>query len=206
MANYTVLPDGSAFSVMSFPLPEDHWLYTPREYASDEAVDPIDLPAPILTHALRENVIAAVRYAIRASTNCGQENDFDPDAMVQNAVYALCGPTQLEESDMDYEFVPGRDDFPPDEIAMLRQQLAAALAACEAKDAVLNGIKLYRAFNGDDWPSREAITALVIKPDASALKAHDEALIEKVISRAEDFLCDAGVPNYISKLRNERFL
>lgn len=30
------------------------------------------------------------------------------------------------------------------------QQLAAALAACEAKDAVLNGIKLYRAFNGDD--------------------------------------------------------
>ena len=26
---------------------------------------------------------------------------------------------------MDYEFVPGRDDFPPDEIAMLRQQLAA---------------------------------------------------------------------------------
>ena len=26
---------------------------------------------------------------------------------------------------MDYEFVPGRDDFPPDEIAMLRRQLAA---------------------------------------------------------------------------------
>ena len=25
---------------------------------------------------------------------------------------------------MDYEFVPGRDDFPPDEVAMLRQQLA----------------------------------------------------------------------------------
>ena len=92
MYNYTVLPDGSAFSVMSFPLPKDHWLHAPWAYASDEAVDPIDLPAPILTHALRENVIAAIRYAIRASTNCGQENDFDPDAMVQNAVYALCGP------------------------------------------------------------------------------------------------------------------
>ena len=86
---------------------------------------------------------------------------------------------------MDYEFVPGRDDFPPDEIAMLRQQLAAALAACEAKDAVLNGIKLYRAFNGDDWPSREAITALVIKPDASALKAHEEVLIEKIAAFVE---------------------
>ena len=92
MDNRTVLPDGSAFSVMSLPLPEDHWLYAPREYASAEAVDPIDLPAPVLTHALRENVIAAIRYAIRASTNCGQENDFDPDAIVQNAVYALCGP------------------------------------------------------------------------------------------------------------------
>lgn len=92
MDNYTVLPDGSAFGIMSLPLPQDHWLYAPRKYASDEAVDPMDLPAPILTHALRENVIAAIRYAIRASTNCGQENDFDPDAMVQNAVYALCGP------------------------------------------------------------------------------------------------------------------
>ena len=38
---------------------------------------------------------------------------------------------------MDYEFVPGRDDFPPDEIAMLRRQLAAALVACEAKDDCL---------------------------------------------------------------------
>ena len=92
MDNYTVLPDGSAFSIMSSPLPQDHWLYAPREYASDEAVDPMDLPTPILTHALRKNVIAAIRYAIRASTNRGQENDFDPDAMVQNAVYALCGP------------------------------------------------------------------------------------------------------------------
>ena len=71
---------------------------------------------------------------------------------------------------MDYEFVPGRDDFPPDEIAMLRQQLAAALAACEAKDTILRGITLYRAFNGDDWPATEATQALAIKPDASALK------------------------------------
>ena len=92
MNSYTVLPDGSAFGIMSLPLPQYHWLYATRKYASDESVDPIDLPAPILTHALRENVIAAIRYAIRASTNCGQENDFDPDAMVQNAVYALCGP------------------------------------------------------------------------------------------------------------------
>ena len=88
----TILPDGSAFGVISFPLPKNHWLYAPREYASDEAIDPIDLPAPILTHEQRDGVVAALRYAVRASTNCGKEDDFDPDAMVQNAVYALCGP------------------------------------------------------------------------------------------------------------------
>ena len=53
----------------------------------------------------------------------------------------------------------------------LPEQLAAALAACEAKDAILRGITLYRAFNGDDWPAIEATQALAIKPDASALKA-----------------------------------
>lgn len=87
----TILPDGSAFGVMSFPLPDDHWLYAPNEYRDGE-YEPIDLPKPILTHALSESVVAAVRYAVRGATMRGQETDFDPDALVQNAVYALCGP------------------------------------------------------------------------------------------------------------------
>jgi len=87
----TILPDGSAFGMMSFPLPADHWLYAPNEYRDGE-YEPIDLPKPILTHALREAVVAAVRYAVRGATMRGQEMDFDPDALVQNAVYALCGP------------------------------------------------------------------------------------------------------------------
>jgi hypothetical protein len=86
----TILPDGSAFGVMSFPLPDDHWLYAPNEYRDGE-YEPIDLPKPILTHALREAVVAAVRYAVRGATMRGQETDFDPDALVQNVVYALCG-------------------------------------------------------------------------------------------------------------------
>lgn len=87
----TVLPDGSAFGVMSFPLPKDHWLYAEREY-EDGADQPKELPAPILNHGCRGIVEAAVRYAVRGATNCGKEPDFDPDALVQNAVYALCGP------------------------------------------------------------------------------------------------------------------
>lgn len=79
------------FGILSYPLPQDHWLYAPYEYA-DGADEPIELPRPILTHENRDAVIAAIRYAIRGATMRGQEPDFDPDALVQNAVYALCGP------------------------------------------------------------------------------------------------------------------
>ena len=87
----TVLPDGSAFAVMSYPLPKEHWLYADRQY-NDGEYEPVELGKPILTHELRDAVVSAVRYAIRGATNCGKEVDFDPDALVQNAVYALCGP------------------------------------------------------------------------------------------------------------------
>ena len=86
----TVLPDGSAFAVMSFSLPKDHWLYAERQYRNGE-YEPIELGKPILTHEMRDAVVSAVRYAVRGATNCGKEIDFDPDALVQNAVYALCG-------------------------------------------------------------------------------------------------------------------
>ena len=89
--NCTVLPDGSAFAMASYPLPKNHWLYAPREYEPG-AEEPKELPYPILTHAHRAEVVAAVRYAIRGATMCGKEKDFDPDALVQSAVYALCGP------------------------------------------------------------------------------------------------------------------
>jgi hypothetical protein len=95
----TVLPDGSAFTIGSFPLAKDHWLYAPHEYKPGSS-DPVELPAPLLTHDSREQVIAAIRYAVRGATMCGKEQDFDPDALVQNAVYALCGPyTAIKNTD-----------------------------------------------------------------------------------------------------------
>lgn len=88
----TVLPDGSAFALASFPLPANHWLYAPREYRDGEE-DPIELPPPILSHQVHGDIVrAAIRYAVRSATMCGKEPDFDPDALVQNAMYALCGP------------------------------------------------------------------------------------------------------------------
>jgi hypothetical protein len=86
------LPDGSGCFTVSMSLPADHWLTAPRVDGWDSERDCMpDLPRPILTHELRAQVIAAVRYAVRAATRQGQDADFDPDALVQNAVVALCG-------------------------------------------------------------------------------------------------------------------
>lgn len=87
-----------------------------------------------------------------------------------------------------------------EEIESLQQQLAAALAACEAKDKALQEVVdlisessgVYGLhLNGDPSPWEELemggrferlttlLEALAIKPDASALKVHDDALIER---------------------------
>lgn len=90
--NVTVLPDGSAFATGSLPLPKDHWLYAPRVEWDNTRDTFAECPHPILTNAERQAVKAAARYAIRGATMCGQEPDFDPDALVQNFCFALCGP------------------------------------------------------------------------------------------------------------------
>lgn len=84
-----ILPDGSGFATASLPLPKDHWLYAGRE------LEPPPMPLRMLhggtRHAMEAKVRAAARYAIRASTMRGRDNDFDPDAMVQNFLVGLLG-------------------------------------------------------------------------------------------------------------------
>jgi hypothetical protein len=41
MSEITVLPDGSAFGVMSFPLPDDHWLFADPESGYEEPPAPM---------------------------------------------------------------------------------------------------------------------------------------------------------------------
>jgi len=88
----TILPDGSAFGVISIPLPEDHWLYAPQCKKWDNERDcPADLPKPIVGNTLRDHVKIAARWAVRGATMNGTEPNFDPDALVLNFAYALCG-------------------------------------------------------------------------------------------------------------------
>ena len=89
----TKLPDGSGFFTASFPLPEDHWLYVGQNTGWDTVRDTsADTPYPILTHQLADKVVEAVRYALRGATMNGRDMNLDPDAVVLNTVYALCGP------------------------------------------------------------------------------------------------------------------
>lgn len=61
------------------------------------------------------------------------------------------------------------------------EQLAAALAACKAKDdCLLDCAGNINPERGDaDELELDIAKALTIKPDSSALKVHDDALIEK---------------------------
>lgn len=85
----TELPDGSAFAVVSMPLPSDHWLYAPH---NNEPPMPYRMGTEnpereVWARMLRE----AGRYAVRTATMNGRESDFDPDALVQNLIVGFLG-------------------------------------------------------------------------------------------------------------------
>lgn len=91
----TLLPDGSAFLTAEFPLPKDHWIYGNSTYPPMPMKMGTDDPN---RKTMTAHITAAAQYAIKASTMNGQDNDFDPDAMVQNMIIGLLGyntPTGL---------------------------------------------------------------------------------------------------------------
>ena len=89
-----VLPDGSAFTTATFPLPADHWVY------DKDANDPpmplrVGVGKTLRVEMSREElavaVWAAAKHAVRGATFDGEDMDFDPDALCQNMVVGLLG-------------------------------------------------------------------------------------------------------------------
>lgn len=85
------LPDGSGFAVMSMPLPIDHWLT-----ADDGEFEPPPMPMRMGKDDPRRRDFAkmltdAGRYAIRAATMKGTDEDFDPDALIQCLIVGMLG-------------------------------------------------------------------------------------------------------------------
>jgi hypothetical protein len=92
MDEVTILPDGSAFGAMSLPLPQDHWLYqTDSEGFNGPPPMSFRMAEGEAREGMAERMRSAAQWAIRASTSCGKDEDFDPDAMVQNMVVAMLG-------------------------------------------------------------------------------------------------------------------
>lgn len=96
-----VLPDGSGFAVMSFNLPDDHWLFQ-----ETTGYEPPPMPMRMGTDDPRrqefaEALRAAGKYALRSATMNGKE-DYDPDAVLQNLIVGMLGywtPDGLSEDD-----------------------------------------------------------------------------------------------------------
>jgi hypothetical protein len=83
------LPDGSGAAVMSMPLPTNHWLTQPGYNVPPMVFRKgTDDPA---RQEWAEKIRAAGRYAVRCATMNGAEDDFDPDALVQNLVVGMLG-------------------------------------------------------------------------------------------------------------------
>jgi hypothetical protein len=93
-----VLPDGSGFATMSFPLPKDHWIYAndgtydaPPMTLRDAWIHADGPYRETMRRALAEKIREGGRYAVRSATMKGTEMDFDPDALIQNLVVGLLG-------------------------------------------------------------------------------------------------------------------
>jgi hypothetical protein len=83
------LPDGSGWATASWPLPKNHWLYAEGH---DEPPMPFKRGTDDQSRKeWEEKIREAGKYAIRASTMNGKDDDFDPDAMLQNLVVGMLG-------------------------------------------------------------------------------------------------------------------
>lgn len=83
------LPDGSGFCTASFPLPKNHWLTKPGH---NEPPMPFKMGTDNPDRKEWEKrIILAAEFAVRATTENGKVDDFDPDAMVQNFIVGMLG-------------------------------------------------------------------------------------------------------------------
>lgn len=119
------LPDGSGAAVMSMPLPANHWLTQPG-YNVPPMVFRKGTDDPE-RQAWAEKIRAAGRYAVRCATMNGTEDDFDPDALVQNLVVGMLGYFTPDGLSSDSWANPPTAEFP-----VQAAPLADDIADCSA--------------------------------------------------------------------------
>lgn len=195
-----ILPDGSSFFTASFPLPETHWIYEsnirppmPLRMASDER------------HKWHDKVREAIKYAIRGATMCGKENDFDPDALVQNALVGLFG-YHTEDGLTDDDWANPKE-IPPlvkiidaiapapatcpgwrETIEQLRDALKPFVEAC--RKAEISGRPPFEFCGANDYEAaREALAAAPLPPspaEDAGWREKERALADAVWQALDD--------------------
>jgi len=129
----------------------------------------------------------------------------DPRANLTLTTAEIIREIKTELAEKEAEILKLNQMYPATAYTLeVEKQLAAALAACEAKDAALESLISHTLsceqrldeFHGlgNDSGSGcsielcNASAALAIKPDASALRQHDEALIERCAVVCEEYI------------------
>ncbi len=74
----------------SFDLPKDHWIYNGGERFTVPPM-PYRMGKSLERKVWEERLREAGRYAVKAATMCGQDDDFDPDALIQNLIVGFLG-------------------------------------------------------------------------------------------------------------------
>jgi len=126
-------------------------------------------------------VVAAIRYAVRGATMCGREQDFDPDALVQNAVYALCGPyarVSAENTQTSVNLAPSQQPATGEPVLVQHRK------PVEGWSGETIGYTAWRDGKGLDWwPHRElydhpapSVHADVVRVPLQVMKDASEAL------------------------------
>ena len=125
------LGDGSGCATVTYPLSSSHWLLARPahdEYEAPPMPFRMGLHDPLYRSA-HEAARAAAKYAIRATTDYGALNDFDPDALVQNFLVGLFGYATADGLSADAFANPKRGTpilrVAPLEAPSLRARLAA---------------------------------------------------------------------------------
>ena len=90
---------------------------------------------------------------------------------------------------MDYEFVPGRDDFPPDEVAMLRQQLAGNKQLIDEQNRLLKERQEWALHTNEMIRGlRKQLAAVAKERDEIAAQAR---MLDRVVEERNDQLAAA---------------
>lgn len=139
LSGVTVLPDGSAFAVMSYKLPEDHWSTAEvleGEKMTGECSNMACPPESRVQRYLGAQIELATKVGYRGASMYGKVSDIDPDALTQNVRFALLGPLSTASVDHTNPIQRHNSSYPIGNELLVMVQLAILDGVLNPEDLV----------------------------------------------------------------------